>query len=69
MTPAEKVNEINRIENLACKKHVKIYKLKQAGLTNKEIAEALKTNPGHIYNALKKYDQKPELKEIADKVA
>lgn len=56
----EQVSELN------CKKHVKIYKLKQLGLTNKEIAEALKTNVGHVYNALKKYSQNDKLKEAAD---
>lgn len=51
---------------LSCKKHVKIYKLKQLGLTNKEGAEALKTNAGHVYNALKKYDANDKLKTDAD---
>lgn len=51
---------------LSCKKHVKIYKLKQLGLTNKEVAEALQTNVGHVYNALKKYDANDKLKTDAD---
>lgn len=51
---------------LSCKKHVKIFKLKQLGLTNKEVAEALKTNAGHVYNALKKYDANDKLKTDAD---
>lgn len=55
-----------QITQLTCKKHVKIYKLKQLGLTNKEIAEALGTNAGHVYNALKQYKDKPELVEKAD---
>lgn len=54
---------------LDSKKHVKIYLLKQSGKTNKEIAEILETGAGHVYNALKKYDLKPELKEAAEKVA
>jgi len=57
------------IKQLTCKKHVKIYKLKQLGLTNKAISEALGTNAGHVYNALKNYETKPELKELADKIA
>lgn len=57
------------IKALTCKKHIKIYKLKQLGLKNKEIAESVGTNAGHVYNALKKYDLKPELKELADKIA
>lgn len=51
---------------LSCKKHVKIYKLKQLGLTNKEVAEVLQTNVGHVYNALKKYDANDKLKTDAD---
>lgn len=51
---------------LTCKKHIKMYKLKQLGLTNKEIAEALNTNPGHVYNALKDYEAKPQKKEAAN---
>lgn len=58
----EQVSELN------CKKHVKIYKLKQLGLSNKEIAEELKTNVGHVYNALKSYELKPELKTISDSI-
>ena len=54
------------IIELTCKKHVKIYKLKQLGLSNKEIAEALGTNAGHVYNALKNYETKPEMKTAAD---
>jgi DNA-binding NarL/FixJ family response regulator len=56
----EQVTELN------CKKHVKIYKLKQLGLTNKEVAEALQTNVGHVYNALKKYGANDKLKTDAD---
>jgi len=54
------------IKSLTCKKHIKIYKLKQLGLTNKLIAQAVGTNSGHVYNALKNYDLKPELKTKAD---
>lgn len=56
----EQVTELN------CKKHVKIYKLKQLVLSNKEIAEALQTNVGHVYNALEKYDANDKLKTDAD---
>lgn len=52
-----------QIKALTCKKHIKIYKLKQLGLANKAIAEALGTNVGHIYNVLKDYANKPELVE------
>lgn len=53
---------------LNCKKHIKIFKLKELGLKNKEIAESLNTNSGHVYNALKKYEDKPELKELSNLV-
>lgn len=56
----EQVSELN------CKKHIKIYKLNQLGLSNKDIAEQLKTNYGHVYNVLKMYKDKPELKDKAD---
>ena len=56
------------IKSLTCKKHVKIYKLKQLGLSNKLIAQAVGTNPGHVYNALKNYELKPELKTVADSI-
>lgn len=57
-----------QIKSLTCNKHVKIYKLKQLGMSNKEIATALGTNAGHVYNALKNYESKPELKIKADSI-
>lgn len=57
-----------QILQLTCHKHIKIYKLKQLGLTNKEIANELKTNAGHVYNALKSYIDKPERVAAAEKV-
>lgn len=60
--------ETTQILQLQVKKHVKIYKLKQAGLKNSEIAKALETNAGHVYNALKKYGADPELVRIADEI-
>ncbi len=58
----------DQILSLNCKKHIKIYKLSQLGLSNKEIAEALTTNAGHVYNALKNYKDKPDLISAADLV-
>ena len=55
-----------QVIEMSAKKHVKIYKLKQLGLTNKEVAEALQKNVGHVYNALKKYDANDKLKTDAD---
>lgn len=43
------------ILQLTCKKHIKIYKLNQLGLPNKQVATLLGTNAGHVYNALKSY--------------
>lgn len=60
--------EQQRITALHSKKHIKIYLLKRAGLKNGEIAKMLGTNAGHVYNALKNYDLKPELKEAAEKL-
>lgn len=51
---------------LHCKKHVKIYKLKQLGLKNSEIAKLLGTNAGHVYNALKDYSGNEEKIKAAD---
>jgi hypothetical protein len=60
--------EQTQILQLQVKKHVKIYKLKQLGLKNSEIATMLETNAGHVYNALKKYDLNDDLKKIADEI-
>lgn len=68
MTDSKLVNDTNAVINLTCKKHVKIYKLKQLGLTNKQIADELKTNAGHVYNALKKYSEADGLAAIADAI-
>ena len=57
------------IKQLTCLKHIKIYKLKQNGLKNSEIAKELGTNAGHVYNALKAYELNPELKAKADSYA
>lgn len=53
---------------LTCKKHIKIYKLAQLGLKNGDIAKLVGTNAGHVYNALKSYDNKPERVKIAEEV-
>lgn len=55
----EQVTELN------CKKHIKIYLLKEIGLSNKESAVLLNTNVGHVYNVLKKYNGNEELKQTA----
>jgi transcriptional regulator len=52
--------QIDHIKQLNCKKHIKIFKLKQLGLKNKEIANELGTNAGHVYNALKTYSNNEE---------
>jgi transcriptional regulator len=57
-----------RIVDLPCKKHIKIYKLKELGLSNKEIADALGTNAGHVYNALKAYKDNPSKIEQANAI-
>jgi transcriptional regulator len=55
------MEEQQKILQLHCLKHIKIFKLKQTGLKNKEIANLLGTNSGHVYNALKKYNGNEEL--------
>jgi IS30 family transposase len=57
-----------QILKLTCKKHIKIYKLHQLGLSNREIAEAVGSNSGHVYNALKDYQTKPEKVKTADEL-
>lgn len=60
--------DTNNILTLDCKKHVKIYKLKQLGLSNKEVATLCGTNPGHVRNVLIDYTNKPEKVELANKI-
>jgi len=60
--------QIDAVCQMNCLRHVKIYKLKQLGLSNKEIADALGTNAGHVYNALKDYEAKPSKKDRAESV-
>lgn len=57
-----------QILSLDVKKHVKIYKLHELGLSNKEVAEAAETNVGHVYNVLKSYKDNPGKVEKANQV-
>ena len=57
-----------KVIGLECKKHIKIYKLMNSGLTNKETATALGTNTGHVYNVMKDYGQNPEKVKAADAI-
>ena len=56
---------ITAILELKCKKHVKIYKLSLLGLPKSQIASALTTNAGHVYNVLKDYNENPAKVEKA----
>ena len=58
----------NQVIELTCAKHIKIYKLNQLGLTNKEVAEALNTNVGHVYNVLKSYKEDSKKVEKANSI-
>lgn len=60
--------EKKQICALHVKKHVKIYKLHKLGLTNKEIAEAVGTNVGHVWNVLNNYKNDPKFKREAGKI-
>lgn len=57
-----------KILQLDCKKHVKIYLLSKLSKSNKEIADLVKTNQGHVWNVLNSYKTKPEKAELADKI-
>ena len=59
---------VSKIVSLDCKKHIKIYALNKIGLSNQEVADALGTNTGHVYNALQLYKKKPSYKKIADNI-
>lgn len=45
----------DQIVSANCKKHIKIWKLSQLGLSRKDIATMLKTNTGHVGNVLRDY--------------
>jgi predicted DNA-binding protein YlxM (UPF0122 family) len=51
--------KINEICNLIQPKHVKIWRLHLLNISNKEIAEVVKTNRGHVYNVIKDYNNNP----------
>lgn len=57
-----------QIVKLTCAKHIKIYKLAQLGLKNKAIADLVGTNPGHVYNALKTYQNNPQRQSAAEEI-
>lgn len=54
------------ILKLDSKKHVKIWLLYKLGLSRREIAEALGTNPGHVGNEIKAYEKNPDKKKAAE---
>lgn len=56
------------ILQLTCQKHIKIWKLKQLGLKNGDIAKLLGTNAGHVYNALKTYQNNPSKVAAAEAI-
>ena len=58
-----------KVIELNTKKHIKIYKLKQLEFSNKLIANLLKTNTGHVYNVLKKYNENESLVNIANSIS
>jgi len=54
------------ILKLDSKKHVKIWLLNKLGLSRKDIATALGTNPGHVGNEIKSYEKNPDKKKAAE---
>lgn len=55
------------ILQLTCKKHIKIWKLKQLGIKPKEIALLVGTSTGSVYNELKTYENDSKRVELAEK--
>ena len=62
---AEQKAQIEAIKQMTSKKHIKIWLLHAELLSNKEVAEILGTNSGHVGNAIRDYNAKPELIEAA----
>jgi transcriptional regulator len=57
-----------QILELTTFKHIKIWKLHKLCLTNKDIASALGTNAGHVFNVIKDYKENSSKVEAADKI-
>lgn len=58
----------DQILQLVCKKHIKVFKLSQLGLSNSEVAKKLGTNQGHVWNVLKKYKNDQALVDKANEL-
>lgn len=58
----------DKILQLSCKKHVKIFKLSQLNIPNKEIAQLTGSNTGHVWNVINDYKKDPKKVEAANKV-
>lgn len=54
------------ILKLDSKKHVKIWFLYKLGMSRREIAEALGTNPGHVGNEIKAYEKNEDKRKAAE---
>lgn len=53
---------------LDSKKHVKIWLLHKLGMSRREIAEALGTNPGHVGNEIKAYEKNEDKRKAAETI-
>lgn len=53
---------------LDSKKHIKIWLLHKQGLTRRQIADLLGTNPGHVGNEIKAYTVNKEKREAAEAI-
>lgn len=58
--------EIKKVLDLVCKKHIQIYKLAALNVPNKQIAELLGTNAGHVWNVLNDYSTNEKKRAAAD---
>lgn len=58
----------DKILQLNCKKHVKIFKLSQLNIPNKEIAQLTGSNAGHVWNVINDYKKDEKKVEAANAI-
>lgn len=58
----------DKILQLSCRKHVKIFKLSQLNIPNKQIAQLTGSNAGHVWNVINEYKNDPGKVEAANAI-
>lgn len=58
----------DKILQLSCKKHIKIFKLSQLNIPNKEIGQLVGSGIGHVWNVINDYKKDPKKVEAANNV-